>query len=219
MISALFSLEHRLALIVGAANTYGLAAARAFLEAGARVIVVDADAERLAEMVAPLGANCLAIPCGDASDDGIAATLERCRAFGPIDVVASVVFAESAVGVAEAARLSTAWLSAAARRGSLKVGAAMLAILACDEAAMPALLPMLQAAIRDEALGWAPGGMRVNGIAVARSTAAAPLDRVPGPDDVAGAILYFATEASAMVTGAVLVVDGGRSLMGAETRT
>lgn len=36
-----------------------------------------------------------------------------------------------------------------------------------------------------------------------------PINRVGAPEDVAHAVLYFATELSSWVTGAVLVVDGG----------
>ncbi len=38
---------------------------------------------------------------------------------------------------------------------------------------------------------------------------ATPLHRIGGPDDMAGAILFLASRASAFVTGAVLPVDGG----------
>ena len=36
-----------------------------------------------------------------------------------------------------------------------------------------------------------------------------PLERVGMPDDIANAVLYFATDMSSWVTGAILVVDGG----------
>jgi NAD(P)-dependent dehydrogenase (short-subunit alcohol dehydrogenase family) len=43
----------------------------------------------------------------------------------------------------------------------------------------------------------------------AQITSRVPLGRLGEPDDVARAVLYFATDASAYVTGSTLVVDGG----------
>ena len=39
-----------------------------------------------------------------------------------------------------------------------------------------------------------------------------PLQRLGGPDDIAGAVLYLCSPAGAWVTGSVLTVDGGLSL-------
>lgn len=81
------------------------------------------------------------------------------------------------------------------------------------------------------ALDGAPFGIRVNAVcpgfiltpnlqgyfdgqsdpvAAARGAgAAAPLDRLGSPEDVAGAIAFFASADSAFITGASLLVDGG----------
>jgi NAD(P)-dependent dehydrogenase (short-subunit alcohol dehydrogenase family) len=77
------------------------------------------------------------------------------------------------------------------------------------------------------AVEWAPRGVRVNAVAPCfvetpltqrllsdREMAAAILERTPlgrlaTPDDVAAAILFLACDASSMVTGHVLAVDGG----------
>ena len=77
------------------------------------------------------------------------------------------------------------------------------------------------------ALEWAPHNVRVNAVAPtvirtpmtdkvfadkdvrAEMTAKIPLGRFGEPEDVAGAVIFLASEASGMVTGHVLLVDGG----------
>ncbi len=77
------------------------------------------------------------------------------------------------------------------------------------------------------ALEWAPHNVRVNAVAPtvirtpmtdkvfadpslrAEMTARIPLGRFGEPEDVAGAVIFLASEASAMITGHILLVDGG----------
>ena len=81
-----------------------------------------------------------------------------------------------------------------------------------------------------QAKTWGRDGIRVNCIApglvqteFARalwddpkfrkaSEEAAALHRIAGPDEMAGAVVYFASAASSFVTGQTLVLDGGRLL-------
>ena len=88
----------------------------------------------------------------------------------------------------------------------------------------------LNALTRTLAIEWAPYGIRVNAIApthvktalieqkMAEDPALAdfflgniPLGRLGTPEDIAGAAIYLASEAAALVTGHVLVVDGGHT--------
>jgi gluconate 5-dehydrogenase len=80
---------------------------------------------------------------------------------------------------------------------------------------------------RDVACEWAGHGIRVNAIAPGwfpthmskpvlsrsrdRMLAGIPLARFGGEDDLKGAVAFLASDASAYVTGHVLVVDGGQS--------
>jgi len=42
-----------------------------------------------------------------------------------------------------------------------------------------------------------------------RKAAARPISRVGTPEDIANAVLFFASNMSGWVTGSILVVDGG----------
>jgi gluconate 5-dehydrogenase len=82
---------------------------------------------------------------------------------------------------------------------------------------------------RDLAAQWAARGVRVNAIApgsiaggmmrslpeekLAPMVAAIPMRRQGRPDELRGAIAYLASDASSYVTGSVLVVDGGQSIV------
>ena len=81
---------------------------------------------------------------------------------------------------------------------------------------------------RDLALEWAPYGIRVNAIAPGwfatdrvenylrtqagvrdRMETAVPLGRLGTPEELVGPAIFLASDASSMVTGQVLVIDGG----------
>jgi gluconate 5-dehydrogenase len=82
---------------------------------------------------------------------------------------------------------------------------------------------------RDLAAQWAHRGVRVNAIAPgsmdagmthtipadrqARMVAQIPMRRQGRPDELEGAIAYLASDASSYVTGTVLVVDGGQTIV------
>jgi len=87
---------------------------------------------------------------------------------------------------------------------------------------------------RETAYAWAPHGIRVNAVLpcqfvndwwrgnladperrplVDRVVSAIPLGRMGEPDEIAGPVLFLASEAASMVTGVVLPVDGGNLAM------
>jgi NAD(P)-dependent dehydrogenase (short-subunit alcohol dehydrogenase family) len=71
---------------------------------------------------------------------------------------------------------------------------------------------------------WAQAGVRVNTISLGgvesgqsatfleRATARIPMGRMAQPHDFQGALVYLCSDASAFVTGANLVVDGGKTI-------
>jgi gluconate 5-dehydrogenase len=95
-----------------------------------------------------------------------------------------------------------------------------------DAVAYTATKGGVNALTRDLAVKWARHGIRVNAVAPgwfpsdmsrvvvetrgAGLLAEIPLGRFGGPDDLKGAVAFLASDASAFVTGHVLVVDGGQ---------
>ncbi len=83
---------------------------------------------------------------------------------------------------------------------------------------------------RNLAVEWGPKNIRVNALApglvktdfaralwedperLRRAETRTPLRRIGRPEDIAGAALFLATEASAYVTGQTLVADGGETI-------
>ena len=86
----IYDFTTQVALVTGAASGMGAATARAFAEAGAALVLVDRDAEKLAAVAAALtatGAKALTL-AGDVADEALAkAAVERAVAeFGRLDM-------------------------------------------------------------------------------------------------------------------------------------
>src|SRR5262249_42718472 len=87
-------LDRKIAVVTGAASGIGLATARLFLGAGAHVMLVDRDAERLpseARSLATKYGKRVAFARADVSSDAEvrSAIQDTCREFGGIDIVVS----------------------------------------------------------------------------------------------------------------------------------
>lgn len=136
--------------------------------------------------------------------------------------------------------LSTAyWLGRAVGRVMCDVGGGRIVFISSVSALMPheghgpyaASKGGLNQLMRVMALEWAPHGVTVNAVAPSyvltpltrpyleragvaeQELAAVPLGRFGVPDDIAGPVLFLASELAGYITGQVLAVDGGRTLV------
>jgi NAD(P)-dependent dehydrogenase (short-subunit alcohol dehydrogenase family) len=79
-------LRGKVAVVTGAASGIGAASARAFATKGAKVVVVDVNADGARKVAKELGA--LAIPCDIAQESQVNAMIaEAQRSLGPVDVL------------------------------------------------------------------------------------------------------------------------------------
>jgi 7-alpha-hydroxysteroid dehydrogenase len=256
------ALGTRTAIITNGAQDVSLAIARRFLEAGARVMLADADEKMLAAAEAEL----------DAEDDRLAhfhhvaqdrlsianlaaATLER---FGRIDIL--VNGAPPAVAPGAFLELGTEQFDAAfgvhvravfqlsqavakkmiqqAMEGERGRGAIVNISSIASSRTVPELLTLsvscgaLDQLTRSMAASLASHGIRVNAVALggilsdrlraafsdnaglrADMIRATPLGRLGSLEEVAGAALFLASDQAGYVTGQVIAVDGGRTLL------
>lgn len=82
-----FSLDSKTAIVTGGSRGIGYGIARAFVDAGARVIVTARGEAQLQEAAASLGANCLAIRCDVSDPASISDMVASAARFGPIDIL------------------------------------------------------------------------------------------------------------------------------------
>ena len=81
-------LQGKVAIVTGAAGGFGEGIARLFVKEGARVLVVDLDAEKAQRVAAELGASAKAQKCDVSKGDEVRAAVQACvSVFGPPDIV------------------------------------------------------------------------------------------------------------------------------------
>ena len=83
----LFSLEGKTAVITGGSRGIGFGIARAFIDAGARVIITARNEGQLNEAASTLGPNCIARRCDNGDPADVAAMIESVWNLSPIDVL------------------------------------------------------------------------------------------------------------------------------------
>lgn len=233
-------------MLVAGAGGIGAACARAFLQAGARVLIADQDTERLAAF-----ADTPTLAADLTTTEGCEQAVRAARTeLGGLDVLVHAVGINNRVPVLDTldedwdrildVNLSSAFrLGRAAGRTMVDAGygrqiycSSVSSLLAHpDHGPYAASKGGLNQLVRVMAREWAASGVTVNAIApgyVETALTTAHLDRpgvrehytgmVPAGrlgtvDDLTGPVLYLASRQSAFVTGHVLYVDGGRTLV------
>ncbi|QTV79325.1 SDR family oxidoreductase [Microbacterium sp. NIBRBAC000506063] len=174
--------EGRLALVTGAASGIGAATAEGFAAGGAHVVLLDLDADRLADRVAVLGEDrATAVPLDvtdtEAVAEAIASAADR---HGSIHHVVNCAVSFLAAGVDATAEqwqralgvnvAASAMLTAAASRrmppGSTVVNVSSISAHAAQPARWTynATKAAILALTRGQALDLAPAGIRVNAV-------------------------------------------------------
>lgn len=256
-------LSEKTVIVTGAANGIGLAIARKFVKAGARVMLADIDEERLlAEVDALKDERGEAVAyAGDlrkklAVSNLMAATVD---AFDSLDILINAsrqtglmdplcgdneVF-ESLMhqNVTVALRLCQAAAKrmiklAADREPGEPIGSIVNITSIAAERTRPELLAYSVSTAaqnqltRSLAVAFADKGVRVNAVALGSVMsaslrdvcrldddikdavrAATPLGRIAEASEAAEAALFLASDKAAFITGQILAVDGGRSLL------
>ena len=250
-------------MITGAANGVGLAIARAFAEAGARVVMADIDEEHLsteANQMVEYGLEVVAF-VGDVRERLTIANLLSAAtdAFDRIDILVNasrhVTYADPLEltpedlttlfdqNVGATLRLTQAVVKKFMRQAEIPGEVAPTgAIVNVSSIASQRTLPemtgysvasaALDQLTRSLAVALASDGIRVNGVAIGSVMSAnlrdsiadtpelrdeiitaTPAGRIGGAEEAAAAALFLASEQASFVTGQVVNVDGGRSLL------
>ena len=245
-----FSLEGRTAVVTGGSRGIGFAIARAFIDAGARVIVTARNEGPLRDAAAALGINALAVPCDNADLSAIGRMTGEAWQIAPVDILvnnagispyyrrAEHVSAEEWGQVIDVNLRGTYFASIEMAKRMFESGRGGSIINVSSVAGVTPLerLGVYAAAkagihqfTKVMALEWADRNVRVNAIAPGWTKTDftdelfgsrwgeslrndIPMGRLAEAADISGAAVYLASEASAYVTGTILVVDGGRSL-------
>ena len=245
-----FSLENRVAIVTGAGQGIGKAAALGLADAGAHVIIAartSSDLENVASGIEQRGRKALALPTDVNLRDQINSLVEKTvKEFGRIDILVNNAGGTTEIPTMEMSE--TDWdanLSLNLKSVFLCSQAAGRVMMAQKKGSIINLSSMhgLRANFANAAYGAAKAGVinltktmadglakynvRVNAIApgyvvtrpvfevfAARPdvTKQIPLSRLANPEDIVGAVIYLASDASLYVTGATIVIDGGLTI-------
>jgi len=181
-----FRLEGRLAVVTGGSRGIGFAIARAFVDAGARVVITARNADQLREAEAALGPNAIGKVCDNADLAQIARAAEEAWRLQPVTVLVNNAGVSSFYKRAEFVtvedwdpafdinvRGTFFWSAEIARRlFEAKLGGSIInmsSVAASQPLARLSVYGATKAAMdslsRGLALEWADRGVRVNSIA------------------------------------------------------
>ncbi len=251
----LFSLEGKKGFITGGAQGIGKTLAKAFIEMGADVAIVDMNIDLAKKTAAELSAGkakVIAYQCNVTDPDSVNAMIEAYENdYGTIDFAvnnAGIFTGDPALDIAPATfksvidvNLNGVFFTAQAaaklmvkkgNKGSIISTASMSAHVVnrpqtiANYCAAKAGVVHLTKSL---AVEWAKHGIRVNCISpgyiqtdlIATMADMLPIwqgmmpegSRLGFPEDLVGAFIYFASDASVFATGSDLVVDGGYTIV------
>lgn len=239
--------EGRAAIVTGAAQGIGLAIARLLHEHGAKVALVDLDADRAKQAAADIGGNSvLPLACDVTDEDSVERVVHQTvEEFGSLDIHVNnagvtrdaslrkmrVEDFETVVNV----HLKGSWLGIRAASAVMRTagtGSIVNISSLSGKSGNPgqtnysAAKSGIVGLTKSSAKELAPKGVRVNAVqpglirtamteampqdAFAEREAAIPMKRAGEPGEVAGAVLFLASDLSSYMAGAVLEVGGGR---------
>ena len=245
--SALFSVEGRVACVTGASSGLGRRAATVLLESGAKVVGIARRADALNDWRSQAGASAFALPWDIAERDRLPDLVEEIgKPYGPPDIIvhaAGINTREPADNVTEARwdqtlslNLSVPFFLSKALVPAMKARAwgriVTFASLQTYRAfpggiAYGASKGGIGQLTRAMAESWSAHGITANAIGpgffrteltaavfndperAARNAAQTCIGRNGEPEDLDGPLLFLCSDASAYVTGQVLMVDGG----------
>ena len=258
-----FSLQGKVALVSGGSQGIGLAAAKAFAQAGAHVVIVSRkmpDLEKAAAEIKSMGGCVMPISANVGKPAEIPSMLSKVKEmYGRLDVLvnnaatspayASILNAEERLydAVMNLNVKGVYFLTQAVARMMGDTGGGSIINVSSVDAFNPqkevGIYSISKAAInmltKSAAVELAPFNIRVNGIApgtirtrlfealfshlssdeaekaIQNFSKRFPLKRVGIPDDIAGAMVFLASDASMYMTGETIVIDGGCLLVSA----
>src|SRR6266446_525250 len=191
--TATFSLEDRVAIVTGASRGIGAAIARSFVGAGAKVVLASRKIESLQQLAQELGPSAHPFAAHTGKEADCAALVgEAVRRFGKADVLVNNAGTNPYFGPLLEVE-NAAWDK------TFEVNLKGCFWTARELARHLVDRRLASALVKDEA---------ISKVWLDRT----PLGRVAQPDEIAGAALYLASDASSYVTGEVLVVDGGTTM-------
>ncbi len=246
--------DDKLVVVTGAAQGIGRAIARGFRENGARLCLLDVDADGVAESADALEAEHRVVDLGERA--AVHAVVEAIEAEqGPIAILASAAggvrgqVGRPIAAVSEddwraifAANIDSAfWLAQAIGPAMAGRGAGRMIFVASGAGLRPSLTGIQAYTAAKHALvgltkqlSWefASSGVTTNAVAPGfvlsnpsttkqwesygaqgqeRLVANIHAGRLGTAEDIAAAVLFFASEAAGWISGQILSVDGGRS--------
>ncbi len=238
-------LSGKTAFVTGSTRGIGLAIARAFYQAGAKVAVVGRDSERARSVAAGLGDRATGVACDVADAEQVTAAIAAAEAtLGPVDILVNnagltrdnllLRLTDEDWDTVLAANLKGAFhTTRAVIKGMMKRRAGRIINItsvvgltgnkgqANSAASKAGLIGFTKSVAKEYASRnilvncVAPGFIETDMTASLPDEARASLleeialGRLGRPEDVAGTVLFLASDLAAYMTGQILVVDGG----------